>query len=205
MARTPLQPKQAAKDLGYFFKVLTPEESPALYLVLVGAAALEQAIMSLLQAFFIEGETSKGVFKEGGLLGEFSGCFQLAYCLGLIDKWTYQNAMAVARIRNTFAHSHKELDFKDDKIVALCNELKEPLDGLMPQINVDAVRGSMSCSARTRFEVVLVAMTTGIIVKAGGVKRVGKCDSIYLQEQESPSASPAQDDPPRTAPSAGQS
>ena len=93
--------------------------------VLVGAAHLEQAVMSLLKQFFIEGSTADKLFQLGGTLGEYFGCCKLAYCVGLIPKALFTNLQTIGEIRNEFAHSPIALDFDVENITKLCMTLSE--------------------------------------------------------------------------------
>jgi DNA-binding MltR family transcriptional regulator len=135
--------------------------------VLRGVAALEQAFMSLLQQHLIVGETTKALFKGGGVLGEYSGCAKMAYCLGLISKTAYTNAERLGEIRNAFAHSHLPLNFNNEEIDKLCGALKLPshLD------TSDILDEKTKQSPRARFQVVTVAIWNRTMVNALGVQR----------------------------------
>ena len=49
---------------------------------------------------------------------------EIAYALRLFDRETRMGLLAINTIRNKFAHSTKQIDFRDKKVVALCSKLK---------------------------------------------------------------------------------
>ena len=49
---------------------------------------------------------------------------EIAYALRLFDQETRKGLVAINQIRNKFAHTSEQRDFQDEKIAALCSELK---------------------------------------------------------------------------------
>jgi DNA-binding MltR family transcriptional regulator len=127
MARNAMAPEQLQEQYTKMIEQGISEASPQAAALITGAF-LESALVSLLSRFFIDSSTSKGLFKLGGTLSDFSACAEMAYCCGLIPKQTFQNLMHIAIVRNYFAHSLPPMDFDDDAI-------KKTIDGMvLPKI-----------------------------------------------------------------------
>lgn len=92
--------------------------------VLVLAAQIETAVMTMLHAFMIESKETNELFEMKGTLESNSRCVKMAYCLGLIPKAVMDNLVLIARIRNTFAHSRKKITFNEKEVAELCDQLK---------------------------------------------------------------------------------
>jgi DNA-binding MltR family transcriptional regulator len=125
MARVRLSPEQlseASKDL---YEAVS--KASDLAFALIAGAFLEKALTTLLHKFFIESKiTEQALDERDGLLRDFSARTRIAYCLGLVSKGMYQNLVVVGTIRNTFAHSHLPLNFKNPEIKKLCDTLTFP-------------------------------------------------------------------------------
>jgi len=79
----------------------------------------------MLNKFFIETSVVKKLLDPSkGSIGNFAARRDLARCLGLIDKITYQDLGYIGDIRNLFAHSHLTMDFNDEEVISKCNLLK---------------------------------------------------------------------------------
>jgi len=132
MVRQAVDVDELVIDSLKLWKLLNKEDPlPA---VLVGAAFVEKALVTLLSRFLITGsDTAKNILSEKGILGEFFRCSQMAYCLGLISDLVLHNVERIAKIRNLFAHSHTQLGFDDKDVSALCSQLK-PL-GVIPWVS----------------------------------------------------------------------
>ena len=124
MARKAMAPDQLQEQYTRMIEHAINEASPQATALIAGAF-LENALMTLLSRFFIESSASKGLFRLGGTLSDFSACAEMAYCCGLIPKQTFQNLMHIATVRNYFAHSLPPMDFDDDAI-------KKTIDGMVP-------------------------------------------------------------------------
>ncbi len=115
-----LLPKYAA----HWNKAITGE-SP-LACVLIATALVENATITLLHSLLREGETSDKLFKQGGILGDFFKCTNMAYSLCLISKPMEQNLEKIGEIRNIFAHSPEEVDFSNAEVEKMCSGLELP-------------------------------------------------------------------------------
>jgi DNA-binding MltR family transcriptional regulator len=83
--------------------------------VLVGAALLEERLEEMFIAVFKANKTPKkiqdSIFDSNGALSTFSAKIKMAYALGFIEKYMFEDLESIRRIRNDFAHSTKEVDF----------------------------------------------------------------------------------------------
>jgi len=172
MARKIPKPEQLSERGKHLYDALNGEAP--LPCVLVGVAALEKAVASLLQNYFIEGDTSKGLFELGGVLDDFSGCAKVAYCLGLIEKKVFENLNTVGTIRNIFAHSDVPLAFDDPAVKTLCEKLHLP--SVLPTTQPDfPTPEEIARIARNRFTYVVSMTWNWILVNALGVRHREKC------------------------------
>src|SRR5438445_13414009 len=103
--------KDMDQFFGYWGKGVV-EGSP-MACALIATSVVESALMTLLNAFFVKGKTTEGLFEIRGLLGDFFKCIQIASCIGLISKRVKQTPEKVPEIRNACAHTKKLIDFDD--------------------------------------------------------------------------------------------
>jgi DNA-binding MltR family transcriptional regulator len=95
---------------------------------LIGVSFLENALASILLAFFVDTEESKSLLDVStGILGPFVARANMAYCLGLISKPVLENLKRLAKIRNEFAHSYRPVDFTTAPVPDLCRTLTTPI------------------------------------------------------------------------------
>lgn len=112
-----------AVDLARFVEELKSETDRGL--PLVGAALIDEKLFEALDAFFIEGKSSKKLLSEGNApLGTFSSKIDACYALGLIDEFEYQEIGVIRKIRNEFAHAKHGLSFETKKIKDYCTSLQ---------------------------------------------------------------------------------
>ena len=57
------------------------------------------------------------LFKGYGPLSSFSGKIDIAYAFSMFGQETYNDLRAIKDIRNTFAHSNKEIHFRSDSVM----------------------------------------------------------------------------------------
>jgi hypothetical protein len=121
MAKRRVVPFEELGDGGDFMQHV----DSALSCALVAGAYIENALGSLLVAALIDGATSHNLLNNPkDILSTYSSRADLCYCMGLIPKEVYNNARTIGTIRNRFAHSHVALDFLDEEVVRLCNQLQ---------------------------------------------------------------------------------
>jgi hypothetical protein len=125
MARPVLRPEDLHRDTVELWAVM--KETSPLAAALICSAFLDKALAALLMKFFVKSETAKGLLDDNnGSLGDFFSRANVAYCLGLIPIKVFQNLLSILEVRNTFAHSHRRIDFSDEKVAGLCKQLKMP-------------------------------------------------------------------------------
>jgi DNA-binding MltR family transcriptional regulator len=101
---------------------------PDLACVLILASYLDQCLASLLKNYFINNSSTVDRLLDAvhGNLGTFQARADLTYSLGLIPKGIYQNLCEMGSIRNHFAHSHLEINFRNKEIIEKVNSLVLP-------------------------------------------------------------------------------
>ena len=118
-----------AEDLAKFVEELKRETDRGL--PLVGAALIDEKLLETLQAFIIEGKSSKKLLTKGNApLGTFSSRIEACFSLGLIDKFEYQEISLIRKIRNEFAHARHGISFQTEKIIGYCTSLKSEVPEL---------------------------------------------------------------------------
>jgi DNA-binding MltR family transcriptional regulator len=85
---------------------------------LLGAAYLDTALVSLLEASFAGGKTvaDQLLHSPNAPLGTFSARIAMAYGLGHIGRHYFQALDSIRQIRNVFAHFRRNLTFEDSEI-----------------------------------------------------------------------------------------
>jgi DNA-binding MltR family transcriptional regulator len=142
---------------------------PDMACVLIGTSYLEQTLASLLERFFIKGNTAKKLLdSRGGTLGSFQSRADVGYCLGLIPKSLYQNLSVVGEIRNRFAHSYLSLSLDDPEIARMIETLtfpifKEVVTAEGRAHNQDYLSARVTDS-RERFRLVVVMMVSRLLL-----------------------------------------
>lgn len=115
-----------AEDLARFVDKLKRETDRGL--PLVGAALIDEKLLETLQAFFIDGSSSKKLLTEGNApLGTFSSRIEACFALGLIDEFEYQEISLIRKVRNEFAHAKHGTTFQTEKIRGFCSGLKSDI------------------------------------------------------------------------------
>jgi DNA-binding MltR family transcriptional regulator len=144
-------------------------EEPDMACVLIGTSYLEQTLASLLERFFIKGNTVKKLLNPGGgTLGSFQSRADVGYCLGLIPKSLYQNLRVVGEIRNKFAHSYLSLSLDDPEIAGMIEKLtfpifKEVVTAEDRAHNQDYFSARVT-NSRERFKLVVVMMVNRLLL-----------------------------------------
>ena len=92
---------------------------------IVAGADLEEALGGVLGGLMVPGRRSEKLLG-GTELRTFALRIDLAFSLGLISDDERGDLHVVRKVRNHFAHE-KECSFEDQKVVALCANLRIPL------------------------------------------------------------------------------
>jgi hypothetical protein len=120
--RKPVVPAEQQSYLHDFANAIEGQSDQAC--ALVATAYLEGALITLLSSFFVDCETSKGIFD--GALGDLTKCAQITRCLGFINGRMLTNLTTIGHIRNLFAHERKPLTFDHDDVRQHCLNLTLP-------------------------------------------------------------------------------
>jgi len=180
MSRKKIFPvEELSGDSRAIFEALNEES--ALAAVLIGASFLDNCLASMLEASFIRSRVTKKLLDPSrGAIGTFSSRSDLARCLGLIDKRTYQDLEIIGGIRNLFAHSHLTLDFANQEVISKCNSLKyaEPILKVMASHYIEGDINDIAtpnlASPRDRFNITVALISQKLLVDALGIRRKAK-------------------------------
>ncbi|ADI13391.1 MltR family transcriptional regulator [Truepera radiovictrix] len=133
-AKLPEYAAQAKKRVDAFRASLEEESDRGL--VLVGGAFLEEELKELLRVYFalqrrllnpasqsaqeLE-NTVKSLFsfQGGGPLSTFAGKSNLAYALGLLEKYEFRSLGSFSKLRNKFAHNIESNTLQSPQVVDL--------------------------------------------------------------------------------------
>ncbi len=150
--------------------------------VLLAGAHLEQALAGLLTAFFIEGSnTVKSIFDDGNTLDTVRSRADVAYCLGLLSRTNYVNAVLISEIRRLFAHAHVEIDFSHPEILKQCDRLESPV---LLEPSAASSFLELAKDTRARFSIISVMLINKMMTDASGIKRRPKYgESIVADPQ----------------------
>lgn len=98
--------------------------APDRVIAIVGAAYLDSLLEELFRAIFVEDkEEADRLLEPDRPLGSNGARYQLAYCLGLIEKHERDDLKTIARIRNAFAHKYQIQSFNHDETRKLVSKL----------------------------------------------------------------------------------
>ena len=114
------------EDIKYFSEFLAEfQKETDRGAALVGAALIDNRLEALLRSHFLKSKIAEELIEGGNApLGTFSSRIKLAYALGLITALEFEECEIIRRIGNDFAHGVHGLTFQEQKLSALCNNLK---------------------------------------------------------------------------------
>jgi DNA-binding MltR family transcriptional regulator len=190
--RKPFPVQSLSLDLGKLYEVLNKERTD-LPVVLITASYLDECLASLLQSFMISGDTANSLLAVSGAIGSFAVRADLAYSLGLINKFAFDDIKKIGQIRNAFAHSHLEVNFSVPNVQNLTNELSylAVLDKEMSMNNTSVgdpppTFSEFATSPRDRFVHTAVMLAQHLLLWGLGVKRRDRCNDFVQSQSESP-------------------
>lgn len=164
----PLKLEELSEDTQKVYDILNQESDLAC--VLIGTSYLAELLASTIKVSFIETSISEKILDpQRGAIGGFASRADLAYCLGIIGKSTYQDLIKVAEIRNLFAHKHLALDFGDTTISKACEGLQAwrvLLLGEEEELPIEIPLEQMRMRARNRFNMSIILLGSRIHVDA---------------------------------------
>ena len=118
--------KVKEEDVSYFSKFLKEfQDETDRGAALVGAALIDSRLDRILSSHLIECKEAKELIEGGNAcLSTLSAKSKLCYCLGLITSLEFCEIETIRKIRNEFAHQVHGLDFHNQRVRDLCNNLK---------------------------------------------------------------------------------
>jgi DNA-binding MltR family transcriptional regulator len=115
-------------------------DAPDRVLAIVGAAYLDSLLEELFRAIFVQDkEEANRLLEPDKALGSNGSRYQLAYCLGLIEKHQRDDLKMIAKIRNSFAHRYDVQSFGHDEPKSLLAKLHygKELDSIIKSLIED--------------------------------------------------------------------
>jgi mannitol operon repressor len=114
------------EDIKYFSNFLAEfQEETDRGAALVGAALIDTRLERLLRSHLVESKATEELLEGGNApLATFGSRAKISYALGLITTIEFTESDIIRRVRNEFAHGVHGLTFHNQKISALCNNLK---------------------------------------------------------------------------------
>ena len=109
------------EDNAYLKKLEKEDDLPC---VLIGTAALDERLESILRKYLREGKTANRLFKDMGPLGSLRGKADFCYLLNIIDDRTHRTVLLVVEIRDLFTDSMFEMSFESKQIEKRCAEFR---------------------------------------------------------------------------------
>ncbi|WP_459950065.1 MltR family transcriptional regulator [Denitratisoma sp. agr-D3] len=97
--------------------------------ILVGASVMDDLLLALIRKFLsrdshVKKHAVEPLFVGMGPLSTFSARIRIAYCLGLIEKWEFEDLQRIRKIRNMAAHEYSSKSFEDPEIIKESSLLK---------------------------------------------------------------------------------
>lgn len=191
--RKPIPVQSLSSDLEKLYEVLNNERND-LPVVLIVASYLDECLASLLHNFMISGDTASSLLDPvAGAIGSFARRADLAYSLGLINKFAFDDLKKIGQIRNAFAHSHLEANFTVSTIRTLTEELiyRGVLDKEISMNNLSVgdpppTLSEFDTSPRNRFINTAVTLANHLLMWGLGVKRRNRCNDFVQNQSELP-------------------
>ena len=109
------------EDHAYLKKLEREDDLPC---VLIGTAALDERLESILRKYLKEGKTANRLFKDTRPLGSLRGKADFCYLLDIIDERMYRTLLLFVEIRDLFTDSMFEMSFESRQIEKRCADLK---------------------------------------------------------------------------------
>lgn len=121
---TNVPPEALSSEMRELYRSLNEESDLAV--ALIAANFLDQALRTLLERSFIARSNTVNCLLDpgNGPIGTFKNRADLAYCLGLINKYLHNDLIAIGEIRNIFAHQRSRCNFDSSSITEKCKKLK---------------------------------------------------------------------------------
>lgn len=97
--------------------------------ILIGASVLDDVLCAALKKRLGRTEHAskqamEPLFAGMGPLSSFSARIKLAYCLGLVGQWEFEDLERIRKIRNKAAHEYTAKTFTDNEIIQMSQLLQ---------------------------------------------------------------------------------
>jgi len=105
--------------------------SSDLAVAIVAVSYLDACLGNLLRSSLADRDEADKLLDIGNPLESFGARYRLARAMNLIDETRYEDLKKIGKIRNLFAHHHAGLDFGNQEIGRLCDNLslnQNPID-----------------------------------------------------------------------------
>jgi DNA-binding MltR family transcriptional regulator len=160
--------------------------------ILIGASVLDDVLCELLKkrlakSDHVAKQAMEPLFSGMGPLSSFSARIKLAYCLGLIGKWEFEDLERIRKVRNKAAHEYTAKSFADNEIIQITQRLagaNHAVSAMKKLEGTEAEAGSpnqesaaRSCNRelskeRLRFQLTVVYLAGRLDLQAFGVREV---------------------------------
>ena len=102
---------------------------------IVSICIIDEQLEKLIRAYLIRNRQVSSLFKSEHILRTFYAKTNMAYFLGLIPKWLYDDLRIMGNIRNKFAHEiARKVNFSDPSVLKQIHQCKlrlKILDGIL--------------------------------------------------------------------------
>jgi len=160
--------------------------------ILIGASVLDDVLCELLKKRLTKSDhiakhAMEPLFSGMGPLSSFSARIKLAYCLGLIDQWEFEDLERIRKVRNKAAHEYTAKSFADNEIIQITQRLAGANHAVSAMSKFEgteaeagspnpgsAARGSNKklSKERLRFQMTVVYLAGRLDLQAFGVRDV---------------------------------
>jgi len=98
---------------------------------IITASLLDEKLKTILYDFLVDCKQTKDILDGyGAPIGTFSSRLNLAFALGIISEYEFENCNTIRKIRNDFVHKFEfDFSFENQKIKSLCWNLNAPTPG----------------------------------------------------------------------------
>lgn len=132
---------------------------------MLAASMLDQKLKTILENYLINCKSTKSLLEDAySPISTFNARIQLAFSLGLIPEYEFNECEIIRKIRNVFAHEFQlEFSFNNDKVARQCRNLKSPLPG---------GRSNYFNKPRSLFETSIAVLNVSLLYREDQVRKI---------------------------------
>ena len=135
---------------------------------LVSSALLEELLERLLLVFFMDYDKIKRDLFDGmASLSTMSAKINIAYYLGLIEQYVFEDLTLIRKIRNDFAHSFETITFETQRIKDRCIQLKMLINTKPPKEVMDNMKDT-----KTFFKINTTILASELLFRLDQLERL---------------------------------